>query len=107
MPVRFIMLVSAVLIAAGCRGAEPPSAETTTPTNPPATIDPSHEPNSLMAPELPPGTWREEHGARFCEGYLTRREDLDYCAAEVPGDWEPFEFDGQTYYVQPLTEQPD
>ncbi len=38
----------------------------------------------------------------FPERYLTRIEKEDYCAAEVPSDWRPFEFNGRNYYVQPL-----
>ena len=52
---------------------------------------------------LEQGNWRYEDGARICEGYLTRYEDEDYCASEIPDDWEPFEYDGRTYYVQPLS----
>jgi hypothetical protein len=33
---------------------------------------------------------------------MTRFEDVDYCAATIPDDWEPFEFNGTIYYVQPL-----
>ena len=51
------------------------------------------------------GNWVERDGARFCEGYLTRYADEDYCASDVPEDWRPFEFDGQTYYLQPLVQE--
>jgi len=49
-----------------------------------------------------PGAWRVENGAKICDGYMTRIEDEDYCAAEIPRDWIAREFDGETYYVQPL-----
>ena len=52
--------------------------------------------------ELAPGNWRQEGNARTCDGYMTRFEDVDYCAATIPDDWEPFEFNGTIYYVQPL-----
>lgn len=51
------------------------------------------------------GNWVERDGALICEGYLTRYADEDYCASEVPEDWQPFEFDGQTYYLQPLVQE--
>ncbi len=48
------------------------------------------------------GEWIEEDGVRFCDGYLTRNADDEYCSTEIPEDWRPFEFDGETYYVAPL-----
>ena len=39
----------------------------------------------------------------FPKRYIAHIEKGDYCAAEVPSDWLPFEFNGRTYYVQPLT----
>ncbi len=51
------------------------------------------------------GEWIEKDGMRVCDGYLTRFENKDYCAAEVPSDWQPFEFNGRIYYVQPLMEK--
>ena len=52
---------------------------------------------------FPPGEWLEQDGVRTCVGFLTRNADQDYCAAEIPADWVPFEFNGQTYSVQPLS----
>ena len=49
------------------------------------------------------GDWVEEDGLVTCDGYLTRRDDEDYCAAEVPDEWVPFEYDGEIYFLQPLT----
>ena len=51
-----------------------------------------------------PGEWVEKDGSRSCNGYWTRFESEDFCVSEVPSDWIPFEFDGQTYFVQPLTD---
>jgi hypothetical protein len=51
------------------------------------------------------GEWRVDNGQRICDGYLSRVEDEDFCVAEVPDDWEPFEYEGQTYYVQPLADK--
>ena len=51
------------------------------------------------------GEWIERDGVRTCDGFLTRIESEDFCAAKVPTDWRPFEFDGRTYYVQPLTDE--
>ena len=55
--------------------------------------------------DLPSGKWIDKDGAKICDGYLTRRADQDFCAAEIPADWVPFEFDGTTYYIQPLAGQ--
>jgi hypothetical protein len=49
------------------------------------------------------GRWLKEDGASVCDGYLTQVEGEDYCAAEIPDDWQPFTFNGKTYYMQPLT----
>ena len=51
-----------------------------------------------------PGEWVEKDGSRYCNGYLTRVESEDFCVSDVPSDWVPFEFDGQTYFVQPLSD---
>ncbi len=51
------------------------------------------------------GDWIERDGVRTCDGYLTQIENEDYCEAEVPADWLPFEFDGRTYFVQPLADK--
>ena len=48
------------------------------------------------------GTWTYSEGSRYCDGYLTRKSSDDYCVADPPSDWEAFEFDGNTYYRQPL-----
>ena len=48
--------------------------------------------------------WVERDGTLVCEGYMTRYEDEEYCASVVPEDWRPFEFDGQTFYMQPLAD---
>jgi hypothetical protein len=63
-------------------------------------------PRERETPERPySGEWIERDGSRFCDGYLTRRADQDFCVAKVPDDWVPFEFGGKTYYMQPLTGQ--
>jgi hypothetical protein len=56
------------------------------------------------AGQFPLGEWLEQDGVRTCVGFLTRNADQDFCAAEIPADWVPFEFNDQTYYVQPLSE---
>ncbi len=48
------------------------------------------------------GEWIEENGERYCDGYPTRNADEEYCSTDIPEDWRPFEFDGETYYVAPL-----
>ena len=52
-----------------------------------------------------PGKWVEKNGSRVCDGYLTRYEESDYCVAELPDGWLPFEFDGNTYYAVPLQDK--
>ena len=56
---------------------------------------------SLLAP-LAKSKSSEQNGARVCDGYMTRFDGEDFCSACPPEDWEPFTFDGQTYYIQPL-----
>ncbi len=48
------------------------------------------------------GEWIQRNGERVCDGYMTRDESKDYCVADVPKDWQPFTFEGKTYYRQPL-----
>jgi len=50
------------------------------------------------------GQWRSEGGALVCDGYLTRNSGEDHCESQVPEDWQGFEFDGETYYTQPLSD---
>ena len=43
------------------------------------------------------------HSQAACaDGFLVNEETNDYCAASPPNDWRPFEFAGETYYLQPL-----
>jgi len=50
------------------------------------------------------GEWIEKGRSRFCNGYMARVEDEDFCVSEVPDDWAPFEYEGETYFVQPLSD---
>ncbi len=56
-----------------------------------------------VASDLPPGRWQYQNGTRVCDGYMTRFDNQDYCSGEPPEDWIPFSFDGQRYYIQPLS----
>ena len=49
------------------------------------------------------GEWYFVGGDRICDGFLTRSDDEEFCEAEIPEDWQPFTYDGKTYYVQPLS----
>ena len=49
------------------------------------------------------GEWTKRDGAWECDGYLTRLENEVHCAPSVPDDWIPFEFEGETFYVAPLS----
>ena len=48
------------------------------------------------------GTARKGGDFLSCDGYLVRFKNEEYCASTVPDDWVPFEFNGYTYYRQPL-----
>ena len=50
------------------------------------------------------GEWVERDGSLFCDGYMTRVESEEFCVSEVPEGWVPFQFEGQTYFVQPLAD---
>lgn len=51
------------------------------------------------------GEWIQRDGARVCDGFMTRVGNEEYCVAEVPEGWQPFTFEGETYYRQPLDNQ--
>lgn len=78
------------------------------------------QPTSVLAPEialgeirdlrfrstedqLKSGQWKSVNGSSVCDGYLSNVANENYCAAAVPGDWRSFTFNGQIYYVQPLS----
>jgi len=42
-------------------------------------------------------------GVLKCEGYLSSNMTENFCVSEVPETWRPFEFNNETYYVQPLS----
>ncbi len=49
------------------------------------------------------GKWQYVGGDRIYDGYLTRSVDEEFCEAEIPEGWQPFTYDGKTYYVQQLS----
>ena len=51
------------------------------------------------------GEWIEEDGSRYCDGYLTRNVNEEYCSKEIPDDWRSFEFNGETYFVAPIEDK--
>lgn len=53
--------------------------------------------------ELESGEWEIVDGSRICHGYLTRIESEEFCAKSIPKDWKAYTYDGQTYYIQPLS----
>lgn len=107
MKARIAVLFVSVLPCAACQSDK-------TPEN--AEIEPITILPFVSADELPnldeyldelylrPGTWREENGSRICDGYMTRFENEDYCSSTIPDGWVPFEYDGETYYAQPLAD---
>ena len=66
-------------------------------------VDPGPRVPTKSRPELS-GKWIEKDGVLMCDGYLTRIESEDHCESKIPADWTPFEFDGRTYYMIPLTD---
>ena len=59
--------------------------------------------NELAAGQLPDSSApRPPRAVLDCDHYLTRVESEDFCSEEAPGDWESFEFEGETYFLQPL-----
>ncbi len=53
--------------------------------------------------DLKSGEWEMIDGSKICRGYLTRFDSEEFCAKSVPSDWKAFTYDGQTYYMQPLS----
>ncbi len=49
-----------------------------------------------------PGTWTDKDGSKFCDGFLTRNEGVDFCSSTAPKDWRSFTYGGVEYYYQPL-----
>ena len=50
------------------------------------------------------GEWQILDGFRkVCDGYLTRAGGDDFCQKKIPEEWLSFEFEGKTYYMQPLS----
>ncbi len=56
-------------------------------------------------PDTKPGVWLDINGSRFCDGYLTSNESVDFCSATAPKDWKSFTYDGREYYYQALSGQ--
>ena len=98
-------------VPAGARKSEP--IQETGPVPPTDWVPPA------ASESLPPELWQrlDEFAARQlpdssaprppravldCEHYLTRVESEDFCSEEAPVDWEAFEFEGETYFLQPL-----
>lgn len=79
----------------------------------PGEVDDSLEhtgrPFTIPEPDTEPGNptfsgeWTNRDGVWDCDGYMTRFENDVHCAATVPDDWIPFEFEGETFYVAPLS----
>ena len=66
--------------------------------------DDSGQSNPSLRLEAPPtGEWTQSDGTMECDGYLARVESDEYCVVEIPADWQLLEFNGKTYYVQPLS----
>ena len=103
--VRITLLLIPVAGVVGCTvdqvvPADEPIVAEVAIVNPDGTLDLRGVPGE---PDLSAGRWENKDGAMICHGYLTRFKSEDFCAAEVPDDWIPFTFDGQTYYIQPLS----
>lgn len=68
------------------------------------TINPGPLAPIISRPELS-GKRIGRDGILVCEGYLSRVESEDYCEERIPDDWQPFEFDGRTFFMIPLTDK--
>lgn len=92
-----LITLSALVTAAACRSG----------------LDDRSDAELDMHPALIPQKFREmfeRYAAKQphlldCAGYLTELESEGFCSTDVPRDWVPFEYDGATYFVQPLARQ--
>lgn len=73
--------------------------------------DVAEDPWSLLSPEDRDKILRKfaemqsqpsRQGYWQCDGYLTDVERENFCSSETPNAWVPFDFQGETYYIQPL-----
>lgn len=62
---------------------------------------------TVMRGKMPETPLFEQGEFRACNGFLTRNIDEDFCSSQAPSDRVPFEFDGQTFYLQPLSANND
>ena len=49
------------------------------------------------------GRWDEIGSSRICRGYLVQIENEEYCSSRPLNDWKQFTYDGQKYYLHPLS----
>lgn len=57
--------------------------------------------DSVLDPRLS-GTWSMQDGILHCDGFPTKEVEDNFCSSDVPNDWEEFEFNGKTYFREPL-----
>lgn len=120
------MFALLAILVAGCSGGTewhlaevPADAQKSEPIQETDPVPPVDWVPPAASESLPPEVWQrlDEFVARQlpdssapqsprvvldCEHYLTRVESEDFCSEEAPGDWESFEFEGETYFLQPL-----
>ncbi len=98
---RIVTLASLFWIVSACQSADDLSRSNQKPDYP----------MTYLPPEVREGLERylseRANGLDYgnfltCKEYLTDVESENYCSSEVPSDWVPFEYDGETYYIQPL-----
>jgi len=103
-----VALLGTLLVLPGCQpesdAARSDEDSYSTPRPSPSELDDEFH-KYLEENYTSPGKWVEKNGSQICDGYLTRYEESDYCIAELPDGWLPFEFDGKTYYVVPLDDK--
>ncbi len=88
---KFLYSVLPILILAGYAAGEE--------------VLPTPQPDEELDEQNPAreGQWKRWGKVYQCDGYLSRDQGKDFCEEEVPSDWIPFEYEGQTYYIAPLT----
>ncbi len=92
----------ATLLIVGCSGESRVDQSATSERMSPLSEGPPVA-HSDQLKTLPKGEWLYKDRSVECDGYLVRTESDDFCAATVPEDWKSFEFNDQTYFVQPLS----
>ena len=91
-----LLFVFAVLVACG---SDSPTTDSSLTAD---EIVPSQD-SLLPEPQPRPGEWVREGGEMRCDGYLSPIEDDQYCSETPYQAANPYEFEGEVYFVQKLS----